>query len=87
MCVRCTIRHYAKPFHETLHFVFTLYDKFDITLSHFTQRYTIGVYAIPFYITLSHLTQRYTVCAYAVLLDITLSHLTQRYTVCVLYCK
>ena len=85
LCVRCTIQHYAKPLHATLLCMYAV--PFDITLSHFTQRYTVCMYAVPFDITLSHFTQRYTVCAYAVLLDITLSHLTQRYTVCVLYCK
>ena len=63
---------------------------FDITLSHFTQRYTVCVYAVPFAvpfdITLSHFMQRYTVCMYAVLFDITLSHFTQRYTVCLFVC-
>ena len=37
-----------------------------ITLSHFTQRYTVCMYSVPFYITLSHFTQRYTGCMYAV---------------------
>ena len=52
------------------------------TLSHFTQRYTICVYALPFDIMQSHFTQRYAVCMYAVPFDITLSHFTQHYTVC-----
>ena len=39
---------------------------FDITLSHFTQRYTVFMYAVPFDITLSHFPQRYTICVYAV---------------------
>ena len=55
---------------------------FYITLSHFTQLYTICVYAVPFDITLSHFTQRYTVCMYAVPFYITLSYFTQRYTIC-----
>ena len=54
----------------------------DITLSHFTQRYTICVYAIPLDTTLSHFTLRYTVCMYAVPFYITLSYFTQRYTIC-----
>ena len=58
----------------------------DITLSHFTQRYTVCMYTVPFNITLSHFTQRYTVCAYAVLFDITLSHFKQRYTVWYVHC-
>ena len=58
----------------------------DITLSHFTQRYTVCMYAVPFNITLSHFSQRYTVCAYAVLFDITLSHFKQRYTVWYVHC-
>ena len=56
---------------------------FDITLSHFTRRHTICVYAVPFNIMLSHLMQLYTVYMYAVPFKITLSHFTQRYTVCV----
>ena len=60
---------------------------FYITLSHFTQRYTVCAYAVLFDITLSHFMQRYTVCMCAVLFDITLSHFTQRFTFCVLYCK
>ena len=70
------IRHNATPF------VCTLYHSIYITLSHFTQRYTICVYAVPFDITLSHFTQRYTVCMYAVPFYITLSYFTQRYTIC-----
>ena len=54
----------------------------DITLSHFTQRYTICVYAIPLDTTLSHFTLRYTVCMYAVPFYITLSYFTQCYTIC-----
>ena len=57
---------------------------FNITLSHFTQRYTVFMYAVPFDITLSHFPQRYTICVYAVPFYITLSHLcaccaTRRY--------
>ena len=55
---------------------------YDITPSHFTQRYTVCMYAVPFDITLSHFTQRYTICVYAVPFDITLSYFTLRYTVC-----
>ena len=54
----------------------------DITLSHFTQRYTICVYAIPLDTPLSHFTLRYTVCMYAVPFYITLSYFTQCYTIC-----
>ena len=50
-------------------------------LSHFPQRYTICVYAVPFDIMLGHSTQRYIVCMYAVPFDITLSHFPQRYTI------
>ena len=53
--------------------------------SHFTQRYTVCMYAVPFYITVSHFTQHYAVRAYAVLFDIILSHFTQRYTVTIQY--
>ena len=60
---------------------------FYITLSYFTQLYTICVHAVPFDITLSHSTQRYIVCMYAVLLDITLCHLTQRYSIVQLILK
>ena len=60
---------------------------FYITLSHFTQRYTVCANAVLFDITLSLFTQRHTICVYSALFDITLSYLTQRYTVCVLCCK
>ena len=80
--VRCTMRHYAEPFHATLHCFHVRCTSYTM-LSHFTQRYTICVYAVPFEITLTHVTQRYTVCVYAVPFDISLSHFTQRYTICV----
>ena len=86
LCVRCTIQHYAEPFHVTL-LVSAQAVPFDITLSHFTQRYTVSMCAVLIDIALSHFTQRYTVCVYSVPFDITLSHLAQRYTVRVLYYK
>ena len=82
LCVRCTIRHYVKPFHATLYFC-TYAVPFYITLSHFTQRYTVRMYAVLFNIVLSHFTQLYTVRVYTAPFDITPNHFTQRYTVCV----
>ena len=63
LCVRCTIRHYVKPFHATLHFC-TYAVPFYITLSHFTQRYTVRMCAVLFNIALSHFKQLYTVCVH-----------------------
>ena len=69
---------------STSHVLLQLPVPFYFTLSHFTQLYTICVYAVPFDITTSHFTQFYTICVYAVPFDITLSHFTKR---CTLYLR
>ena len=61
MCVRCTILHYAKPFHATLH--------------HLCVRCTIRHYAEPFHAPLHCLYVRYTILHYAELFHATLHHL------------
>ena len=80
--VCCTMRHYAEPFHATLHCLHV-----RCTILHHAEPFHamlhICVYAVPFDITLTHVTQGYTVCVYAVPFDISLSHFTQRYTICV----
>ena len=80
--VCCTMRHYAEPFHATLHCLHV-----RCTILHHAEPFhamlDICVYALPFDITLTHVTQGYTVCVYAVPFDISLSHFTQRYTICV----
>ena len=76
------MRHYAEPFHATLHCLHV-----RCTILHHAEPFHamlhICVYAVPFDITLTHVTQGYTVCVYAVPFDISLSHFTQRYTICV----
>ena len=64
MCVRCTILHYAKPFHATLH--------------HLCVRCTIRHYAEPFHATLHCLYVRCTILHYAELFHATLHHLCIR---------
>ena len=64
MCVRCTILHYAKPFHSTLH--------------HLCVRCTIRHYAEPFHAALHHLCVRCTILHYAELFHATLHRLCVR---------
>ena len=64
LCVRCTIRHYAEPFHAALH--------------HLRVRYIIRHHAEPFHATLYCLYVRCTIVHYAELFDATLHHLCVR---------
>ena len=63
-CVRCTIRHYAEPFHAALHCLYV--------------RCTIRHYAEPFHATLHHLCVRCTIRHYAELFHATLHRLCVR---------
>ena len=60
LCVRCTIRHFAEPFHATLHHLCARY-----TILHYAEEIdamlTVCAYAVLLDITLSHFTQRYAV--------------------------
>ena len=66
-CVRCTIRHYADPFHATLHClhvrctILHYAEPFHATLHHLCVHCTIRHYAEPFHAMLQHLCVRYTI--------------------------
>ena len=70
-CVRCTIRHYADPFHATLHClhvrctILHYAEPFHATLHHLCVHCTIRNYAEPFHAMLQHLCVRYTIWDYA----------------------
>ena len=70
-CVRCTIRHYADPFHATLHClhvrctILHYAEPFHATLHHLCVHCTIRHYAEPFHAMLQHLCVRYTIWDYA----------------------
>ena len=80
-CVRCTIRHYADPFHATLHCLhvrctFLHYaEPFHATLHNLCVRYTIWDYAEPFRATVHCFYVRYTIRHYAKLFHVTLHRL------------
>ena len=86
-CVRCTIRHYADPFHSTLHClhvrctILHYAEPFHATLHCFYVRCTIRHYAEPFHATLNHLCVRRTIPHYAELFNATLHHLYVRCTI------
>ena len=70
-CVRCTIRHYADPFHATLHClhvrctILHYAEPFHATLHQLCVHCTIRHYAEPFHAMLEHLCVRYTIWDYA----------------------
>ena len=84
-CVRCTIRHYAEPFHVTLHCLYVRCtirynaEPFHATLYHLCVRCTIRHYAELFHVTLHCLYVRCIIQHYAELFDATLHHLCVRY--------
>ena len=85
--LRCTIRHYAEPFHTTLHHLCVrctngrYAEPFHATLHCFYVRCSIRHYAEPFHATLHHLCVRRTIPHYAELFNATLHHLYVRCTI------
>ena len=85
--LRCTIRHYAEPFHTTLHHLCVrctnrhYAEPFHATLHCFNVRCSIRHYAQPFHATLHHLCVRRTIPHYAELFNATLHHLYVRCTI------
>ena len=86
-CVRCTIRHYADPFHATLHClhvrctILHYAEPFHATLHNLCLRCTIRHYAEPFHAMLHHLCVRYTIWDYAEPFRATVHCFYARYTI------
>ena len=82
--VRCTILHYAKPFHATIHHLCVrctirhYAEPIYAALHHLCVRCTIRHYAEPFHAALHYLYVRYTILHYAELFHATLHHLCVR---------
>ena len=85
--LRCTIWHYAEPFHTTVHHLCVRCtnrhnaEPFHATLHCFYVRCSIRHYAEPFHATLHQLCVRRTIPHYAELFNATLHHLYVRCTI------
>ena len=82
LCLRCTILHYAEPFHATLHHLCVhctirhYAEPFHAMLQHLCVRYTIWDYAEPFHATVHCFYISYTIRHYAELFHVTLHRLS-----------